>query len=92
MMTEYDERVEFQRNLLKAEEWAKNPKSVHIHRTPTMWYETEDSKKFLENGNVTDIQYHNGIIKRQQDGKTVYTFGKEITGEELVRAYVRGGQ
>ena len=55
-MTEYDERVEFQRNLLKAEEWAKNPKSVHIHRTPTMWYETEESKKFLENGNVTDTQ------------------------------------
>ena len=91
-MGQYDDRVERQRQILAAEEWAKQPKSIHIHSLTSMWYETEDSKKFLENGNVTDIQYHNGIIKRQQDGKTVYTFGKEITGEELVRAYVRGGQ
>ena len=91
-MTEFDDKVERQRLLLKAEEWAKIPKSVHIHRLDSMWYETEDSKKFLDKGNVTDVQYNNGIIKRQQDGKTVYTFGKEITGEELVRAYVRGGQ
>ena len=91
-MTQYDEIVENQRLLLEAEEWAKVPKSVHIHRLDSMWYETEDSKKFLDKGNVTDVQYNNGIIKRQQDGKTVHTFGEEITGEELVRAYVRGGQ
>ena len=91
-MTQYDEIVENQRLLLEAEEWAKVPKSVHIHRLDSMWYETEDSKKFLDKGNVTDIQYNNGIIKRQQDGKTVHTFGEEITGEELIRAYVRGGQ
>ena len=91
-MTQYDEIVENQRLLLEAEEWAKIPKSLHIHRLDSMWYETEDSKKFLDKGNVTDIQYNNGIIKRQQDGKTVYTFGEEITGEELIRAYVRGGQ
>tara|TARA_B100000287_G_scaffold275779_1_gene259742 strand:+ start:754 stop:1029 length:276 start_codon:yes stop_codon:yes gene_type:complete len=91
-MTQYDEIVENQRLLLEAEEWAKIPKSVHIHRLDSMWYETEDSKKFLDKGNVTDIQYNNGIIKRQQDGKTVHTFGEEITGEELIRAYVRGGQ
>ena len=91
-MTQYDEIVENQRLLLEAEEWAKVPKSLHIHRLDSMWYETEDSKKFLDKGNVTDIQYNNGIIKRQQDGKTVHTFGEEITGEELIRAYVRGGQ
>ena len=91
-MTQYDEIVENQRLLLEAEEWAKIPKSLHIHRLDSMWYETEDSKKFLDKGNVTDIQYNNGIIKRQQDGKTVHIFGEEITGEELIRAYVRGGQ
>ena len=91
-MTEYDDRVQFQRDLLKAEEWAKVPRSVHVHGLESMWYETEDSKKFLENGSVTDIQYNNGLIKRLQDGKLVHTFGEEITGEELVRAYVRGGQ
>ena len=57
-----------------------------------MWYETDESKKFLENGNVTDIQYNNGLIKRNQNGKVVHVFGEEITGEELIRAYVRGGQ
>ena len=91
-MTQYDEIVENQRLLLEAEEWAKIPKSVHVHRLSSMWYETEDSKKFLDKGSVTDVQYNNGIIKRQQDGKTVHIFGEEITGEELVRAYVRGGQ
>ena len=91
-MTEYDDRVEFQRNLLNAEEWAKVPRSVHIHRVESMWYETEESKVDFENGNVTDTQYNNGIIKRMQDGKTIRTFGEELTGEELVRAYVRGGQ
>ena len=91
-MTQYDEIVENQRLLLEAEEWAKIPKSVHVHRLDSMWYETEDSKKFLDKGSVTDVQYNNGIIKRQQDGKTVHIFGEEITGEELIRAYVRGGE
>ena len=90
-MTEFDDKVERQRLLLKAEEWAKIPKSVHIHRLESMWYENEESKKFLENGNVVDISYHNGTTIRQQGGKTVYTFGKEITGDDLIRAYVRGG-
>lgn len=91
-MTQYDERVQLQRDKLAAEEWAKRPKSLHVHRIDSMWYETDESKKFLENGNVTDIQYNNGLIKRNQNGKVVHVFGEEITGEELIRAYVRGGQ
>tara|TARA_B100001564_G_scaffold342069_1_gene337368 strand:- start:69 stop:344 length:276 start_codon:yes stop_codon:yes gene_type:complete len=91
-MTEYDDRVQFQRDLLKAEKWAKVPASVHVHQLDSMWYETEESKKYLEKGSVTDIQYNNGIITRLQNGKIVHTFGEEITSEELVRAYVRGGQ
>jgi len=91
-MGQYDNAVERQRLLLEAEDWAEKPKAIHCHSLTSMWYETEDSKKFLENGSVTDIQYNNGLIKRLQDGKLVHTFGEEITGEELVRAYVRGGQ
>ena len=49
-MTQYDDQVEYQRNLLKAEEWAKIPKSVQIHNLDSMWYETEESKKFLKKG------------------------------------------
>ena len=91
-MTEYDDRVQFQRDLLKAEEWAKVTKSIHVHKLDSMWYETEESKKYLEKGSVADIRYNNGIITRLQDGKIVHTFGEAITNEELVRAYVRGGQ
>ena len=92
MMTQYDERVQYQRDKLEAEAWAKIPKSVHIHRLESMWYETEESKVDFEKGNVVDIQYNNGVIKRQQDGKTIRTFGKEITGKDLVHLYHRGGE
>lgn len=91
-MTEYDDRVQFQRDLLKAEKWATIPKVVHVHQLDSMWYETEESKEYLKKGSVTDVQYNNGIITRLQEGKIVHTFGEAITNEELVRAYVRGGQ
>lgn len=91
-MTQYDDRVEQQRLYLEAVEWAKIPKSVHIHQLDSMWYETKESKKFLKNGRVTDIQYNNGIIERKQDGKLVHKFGSKLSKEELVRAYLRGGE
>ena len=89
-MTEYDGRVERQRLLLEAEEWAKGIKSLHAHSLNSMWYDnrpqdTEDGK------HVVDKQYNNGLIQRTlNDGTTVY-FGEELVGDELVRAYVRGG-
>ena len=91
-MGQYDDIVERQRILLEAEEWAKQPRSVQVHRLTSMWYETEESKEYLKKGSVTDVQYNNGIITRLQEGKIVHTFGEAITNEELVRAYVRGGQ
>lgn len=89
-MTQYDDKVEFQRLTLEAEQWAKIPRSIHIHRLTSMWYETEDSKDDLEEGNVTDIQYNSGRIERKRNGKLIRTFGKALKGEELVRAYQRG--
>jgi len=89
-MTEYDGRVERQRLLLEAEEWANGIKSLHAHSLNSMWYDnrpqdTEDGK------HVVDKQYNNGLIQRTlNDGTTVY-FGEELVGDELVRAYVRGG-
>ena len=89
-MTEFDGRVERQRLLLEAEEWAKGIRSLHAHSLNSMWYDnrpqdTEDGK------GVVDTQYNNGLIRRTlNDGTTVY-FGEELVGEELVRAYVRGG-
>lgn len=90
-MTQYEDRVERQRLQLEAEKWANVPKSVHIHRLSSMWYETEESKADLEDGNVTDIQYNSGRIERSRNGELIRTFGKDLKGEELVRAYQRGG-
>tara|TARA_Y100000004_G_C8913052_1_gene411804 strand:- start:58 stop:327 length:270 start_codon:yes stop_codon:yes gene_type:complete len=87
-MTQYDDRVQYQRDLLKAEKWAKTIKSLHAHSLNSMWYDnrpqdTEDGKS------VMDIQYNSGLIERRtHDGYTVY-FGKELSGEELVYEYHR---
>ena len=90
-MTQYDETVENQRLLLEAEEWAKQPRSVQVHKLTSMWYETEESMKDFENGSVTDTHYNGGHVVRQQNGKVIRTFGEQVTGEDLVNAYVRGG-
>ena len=89
-MGEFDYRVQRQALLLEAEEWAKGVKDIHAHSISSMWYDnrpqdTEDGK------HVVDKQYNNGLIQRTlDDGTTVY-FGEELVGDELVRAYVRGG-
>ena len=90
-MGQYDDVVERQRVLLEAEEWAKQPRSVQVHRLTSMWYETEESVKDFENGGVTDTHYNGGHVVRQQNGKVIRTFGEQVTGEDLVNAYVRGG-
>ena len=89
-MTEFDDRVNKQRLLLEAEEWANGIKSLHAHSMNSMWYDnrpqdTEDGK------GVVDRQFNNGLIERTcSDGSKVF-FGKELKGEDLIRAYVRGG-
>ena len=87
-MTQYDERVQYQRDLLAAEEWAKTIKSLHAHSLNSMWYDTRPQD--TEDGkSVMDIQYHSGLIERKtHDGYTVY-FGEELKGEELVYEYLR---
>ena len=30
-MTQYDDRVQYQRDLIAAEKWAETPKYIHIH-------------------------------------------------------------
>ena len=90
-MTEYTWEVEKQRQMLMAEEWAKTPKSVHIHSCSSCWYDTRPQD--TENGKkVTDIQYNNGIITRLRKGKMIATFGEKLEGEELRRAWLRGQQ
>ena len=47
-MGEFDYRVERQRILLEAEEWAKGISSVQYHGLTSMWYETKESKEDIE--------------------------------------------
>lgn len=56
-----------------------------------MWYETEESKKDLEKGGVTDIRYNDSTVERQQNGKTIRIFGKKLKGDDLIDAYCRAG-
>jgi len=87
-MTQYDDKVQYQRDLLAAEEWAKTVKGIHAHSLSSMWYDTRPQD--TEDGkSVLDIEYYSGLIKRQtHDGYEVY-FGKELKGEELVYEYFR---
>ena len=82
-MGEFDYRVQRQRVLLEAEEWADGVKSIHVHGITSMYYETAESKADIEkNGNVTDTEYNSGLIVRERNGKEVCTFGIRKTGDD----------
>ena len=87
-MTQYDDRVQYQRDLIAAEEWSKTVKSVHAHSLSSMWYDTipEDT---ADGKSVLDVQYNSEIVRRTtSDGETVI-FGTPLKGQELVDSYIR---
>jgi hypothetical protein len=88
-MTQYDDRVQYQRDLLAAEEWANNVKCIHGHSLSSMWY--DDRPQDTEDGKVVlDVEFNNGTVRRtlsKEDGEQTYIFGKPLTGQELVDAY-----
>ncbi len=92
-MGQYDDRVERQRILLAAEEWANGIKSLHSHQLSSMWYDTRPQD--TENGQfVIDKQYNGGEIERtifDSNGNNIvtYIFGKRKTGEELISEYTK---
>ena len=87
-MTQYNDRVQKQRDILKAEEWAKQVKSLHAHSLSSMFYDTRPQD--TEDGkSVLDIQYNSGLVERKtHDGYTVY-FGEELKGDKLLDEYLR---
>lgn len=89
-MTQYDDRVQYQRDLIAAEEWAETPKYIHIHSISSNHYDTRPQD--TEKGTVTDTAYNSGIIVRTKNGKHIHTFGKKLKGAELVDAYIKGLQ
>ena len=89
-MGQYDDRVERQRLLLEAEDWSKTIKSIHVHGCTSMWYETEDSIKDIEdNGLVTDRAFNSGLIYRYRQDELIHTFGEALTGDALIDSYCR---
>ena len=90
-MTEYKDRVERQRLLLEAEEWAQGVASLHAHSLSSMWYDTRPQD--TEDGKgVVDKQFHSGLIERTLHDGTKVFFGKELKGNELIDAYLRHTQ
>ena len=89
-MGQYEDRVERQRLRLEAEKWANGVKTIHSHQLKSMWY--DDRPEDTDNGPVIDVSYNDGRVQRtiiNTDEKII--MGEAITGEELLRAYTRGG-
>jgi len=81
-MTQFDDKVQRQRDLLAAEEWAKGVAVVHVHSLSSMWYDTRPND--TRDGKVTDTVYNDGVVERRlPDGGIVY-LGKKLVGQDLV--------
>ena len=87
-MTQYDDRVERQRLLLEAEEWAQGVASLHAHSLSSMWYDTRPQDT-QDGKSVIDKQFYSGLIERTLDDGTKVYFGEELEGDELIDAYTR---
>ena len=95
-MTEYNHKVELQRQILLAEEHVDTVINIHAHSITSMWYETDETIKDAVKG-VIDIQYMDGRIERE-----VSTTGKKYTlvegrtgadlGQEVTRNLADSGQ
>lgn len=87
-MSQYSNEVDLQRLRLKAEEWAKGVKSMHLFNThiiSSMWYETRP-----EDGSVTDIEYNDGsIIRTISSNGEVVTMKEPKSIEEIMYDYQR---
>ncbi len=87
-MGQFSDKVEKQRLLLEAEEWAKGVASIHCHSISSMWYDTRP--KDTENGkSVCDRMFNDGLVERTLDNGAIVYIGKQLTGEELIMEYER---
>ena len=74
-MTQYEDRVEYQRLKLKAEAWANGVKCIHAHSLSSLWYDdrpqdTADGQK------VVDREFNNGRVERTLENGQVFIFTK----------------
>jgi len=85
-MSEYDDVVERQRQLLEAEEWATGVAQIHVHGLSSMHY--DDRPQDTKDGKcVTDKSFNNGLIERSQNGKIIHYFGEKLEGDDLIDAW-----
>lgn len=82
-MGQYNDKVEQQRLLLKAEEWAGQVKTLHAHSLNSMAYASD-----RDDGKVFDIEYNSGRVVREilETGEKI-ELGVILKGEELIWAY-----
>ena len=88
-MTQYDDQVAYQAAKIKAEEWANGVKLLHAHSLDSCYYAEGRS-----DGSVLDVQYNDGRVQRtiNSTGEVVIlNLDNQVKGEELVRAFERGG-
>lgn len=87
-MGQYDDKVERQRILLAAEEWALGVKSLHAHSLNSMWYD-DRPEDTADGKGVVDRQFNSGLIERTLDNGSVVYFGKQLKGEDLIQEFLK---
>lgn len=87
-MTQYNDKVERQRLLIAAEEWAKGVEGIHVHSLSSMWYD-DRPEDTADNQYVTDTTFNSGLIVREKNGKVIHTFGEKLDGDALIDDYQR---
>ena len=87
-MTQYTDSVERQKTLMAAEEWSRSVASIHAHSLDSMHYD-DRPEDTIDGQCVTDTEYNSGVVERRQNGRLIHTFGKKLTGKELIDEYER---
>lgn len=86
-MSQYNDRVERQRQKIAAEDWAIKVRAVHAHSLSSMWYDTrpEDTE---DGESVLDVEYNSGRIERTLNSGEKFIFTNyELKGDELLSAF-----
>lgn len=85
-MTQYRERIERQKLLLRAEEWAMGVKMITSFDTNTsrVWYDDREPE-----GNVLDVVYNDQRIERTilETEEKIIILGEKLSGDDLIYAY-----
>ena len=87
-MSQYNEKVALQRQILKAEEYVNQPTCIHAHRLTSMWYDNHQTVKDVADG-VMDIQYMDGRVERTLKSGKKYILVEGKKGAELVQEVTR---